>query len=291
MATFLVAALLNDRGFKTDLGRSWTRGTVHQVLTNEKYVGNNVFNRRSFKLKQKRVVNRPEEWIRAEGVFEAIVEPQLFFTVQGMIRERNRRFSDEEMLGRLKRLYEQHGYLSGLIIDETDNMPSSGAYFGRFGSLVRAYELVGFTPDRDYRYIEINRALRRIHAEIVNDAIAAIEDLGGVVSRNPATDLLTVNGEFTASIVIARCQHTGTGARRWKIRLDTGLAPDLTVALRMDSANEAPLDYYLLPLLNMRTNRIRLGEENGLMLDAFRFESLEFFFGMAERTRISELAA
>ena len=59
----------------------------------------------------------------------------------------------------------------------------------------------------------------------------------------------------------------------------------------MDSANEAPLDYYLLPLLNMRTNRIRLGEENGLMLDAFRFESLEFFFGMAERTRISELAA
>ena len=286
-----IAALLNDRGFKTDLGRSWTRGTVHQVLTNEKYVGNNVFNRRSFKLKQKRVVNRPEEWIRAEGVFEAIVEPQLFFTVQGMIRERNRRFSDEEMLGRLKRLYEQHGYLSGLIIDETDNMPSSGAYFGRFGSLVRAYELVGFTPDRDYRYIEINRALRRIHAEIVNDAIAAIEDLGGVVSRNPATGLLTVNGEFTASIVIARCQHTGTGARRWKIRLDTGLAPDLTVALRMDSANEAPLDYYLLPLLNMRTNRIRLGEENGLMLDAFRFESLEFFFGMAERTRISELAA
>ena len=208
-----------------------------------------------------------------------------------MIRERNRRFSDEEMLGRLKRLYEQHGYLSGLIIDEADNMPSSGAYFGRFGSLVRAYELVGFTPDRDYRYIEINRALRRIHAEIVNDAIAAIEDLGGVVSRNPATDLLTVNGEFTASIVIARCQHTGTGARRWKIRLDTGLAPDLTVALRMDSANEAPLDYYLLPLLNMRTNRIRLGAENGLMLDAFRFESLEFFFGMAERTRISELAA
>ena len=186
---------------------------MHQVLTNEKYVGNNVFNRRSFKLKQKRVVNRPEEWIRAEGVFEAIVEPQLFFTVQGMIRERNRRFSDEEMLGRLKRLYEQHGYLSGLIIDETDNMPSSGAYFGRFGSLVRAYELVGFTPDRDYRYIEINRALRRIHAEIVNDAIAAIEDLGGVVSRNPATGLLTVNGEFTASIVIARCQHTGTGAR------------------------------------------------------------------------------
>ncbi len=286
-----IATLLNEKGIQTDLGRPWTRGTVHQVLTNEKYIVNNVFNRRSFKLKQKRVVNSPDAWVRADGAFEAIVEPQLFFTAQGMIRERNRRFSDQEMLDRLKRLYERHGYLSGLIIDETENMPSSGAYFGRFGSLIRAYERVGFTPDRDYSYIEINRALRRMHAKAVTETIATIEDLGGAISRNPTTDLLTVNGEFTASIVIARCRHTGAGARRWKIRLDTGLAPDLTVALRMDGANEAVLDYYLLPLSSMTTNRIRLAEDNGLMLDAFRFDSLEFFFGMAERTRISELAA
>src|SRR5271166_3232012 len=37
-----IAALLNERGVKTDLGRPWTRGTVHQVLINDKYVGNNV---------------------------------------------------------------------------------------------------------------------------------------------------------------------------------------------------------------------------------------------------------
>src|SRR5262249_25136196 len=40
-----IAQSLNAQGKKTDLGRSWTRGTVHQVLTNEKYIGNNVFNR------------------------------------------------------------------------------------------------------------------------------------------------------------------------------------------------------------------------------------------------------
>ncbi len=72
--------------------------------------GNPGFNRRSFKLKQKRVVNRPEEWIRAEGVFEAIVEPQLFFTVQGMIRERNRRFSDEGHEGCAGRLRSIEGF-------------------------------------------------------------------------------------------------------------------------------------------------------------------------------------
>src|SRR3546814_12429757 len=50
-----IAVLLNDRGIVTDLGRPWTRGTVHQVLINGKYAGDNVWNRISFKLKKKRV--------------------------------------------------------------------------------------------------------------------------------------------------------------------------------------------------------------------------------------------
>ncbi len=285
-----IAALLNEKGIRTDLDCPWTRGTVHQVLTNEKYIGNNVFNRRSFKLKKERVVNNPDMWIRADGVFEAVVDPQLFYTAQGMIRERNRKFSDEEMIDRLKRLFEHLGYLSGLIIDEAEGMPSSGAYQNRFGSLLRAYEFVGFKPDRDYRYIEINRSLRAMYPGIVADTIAAIEGLRGSVVRDTATDLLSINGEFTASLVISRCQQTKAGSLRWKIRLDTGLAPDITVAIRMNSANRRPLDYYLLPLLDMTTDRIRLAEENGLMLDAYRFDNLDFFFGMAERARISEVA-
>ena len=164
-----IANILNERGILTDLGRPWNRGTVHQVLSNEKYIGNNVYNHQSFKLKKKRIVNTPEMWVRADGAFEGIVDPQVFYTARGMIRERNRRFSDEEMLHRLKLLFERHGYLSGVVIDEADAMPSSGVYHHRFGSLIRAYELVGFKPDRDYRYIEINKALRQKHHEAVAD--------------------------------------------------------------------------------------------------------------------------
>ena len=42
-----IAESLNARKILTDLGRAWTRGTVHQVLTNEKYIGNNVYHRTS----------------------------------------------------------------------------------------------------------------------------------------------------------------------------------------------------------------------------------------------------
>ena len=75
-----IAKSLNAQGVVTDFGRAWNRATVHQVLTNEKYIGNNVYHRTSFKLKLKHVDNPPDKWIRADGEFEGIVEPELFFT-------------------------------------------------------------------------------------------------------------------------------------------------------------------------------------------------------------------
>jgi DNA invertase Pin-like site-specific DNA recombinase len=281
-----IAKFLNDGQIKTDLGRPWSRGTVHQILINDKYVGNNVYNRSSFKLKMKHVKNPPEMWIRSDGAFDPIVEPQLFFKAQGIILERNRRYSNEEMLDRLKHLFQKHGQLSGILIDETDGMPSSAAYRVRFNGLVRAYKLIGYTPDRDYSYVQINQFLRKMHMTSVDGAIGQIQDLGGKIERDEKTDLLTVNDEFTASIVVGRCWQTKAGSMRWLIRIEAGLNPDITVALRMDSANQSPLDYYLLPSIDLESERLRLAEENGVFLDVYRFDDLGFFFGMAERVKL-----
>lgn len=285
-----IATILNERSVLTDLGRPWTRGTIHQILINEKYIGNNVWNRATFKLKRKRVHNSPEMWIRADGVFEPIVDRLLFDAAQAVIRERSRRYSNEELLDFLRGLFQMHGYLSGLIIDETEHGPSSSAYQSRFGSLLRAYELVGFTPDRDYRYIEINRALRRMYPQIVAETIAGIKHAGGQVVQDPDTDVLSINGEFTVSITIVRCLETDAGSLRWHIRFDMGLCPDITVAVRMDRENQATLDYYLLPRIDMTHAQLRLAEHNGVSLDSYRFETLEPLFEMAARARLLEVA-
>ena len=285
-----IADDLNGRCILSDLGRLWTRGTVHQVLINEKYIGNNVWNRSSFKLKTKHVRNSPEIWLRAEGAFAAIVDRAIFDAAQTIIRERSIRLSDEELLDYLRRLLQDHGYLSGLIIDEADMAPSSGTYQSRFGSLLRAYELVGFSPNRDYRYLGINRDLRRMHPEIVAQVIAGIENVGGHVRRDPDTDLLTVNDEFTTSIVVVRCRKTPAGSLRWHIRLDTGLLADLTVAVRLDAANRSAFDYYLLPRLDMSLPRLRMAENNGVSLDRYRCDTLDCFYELAARTRLSEVA-
>lgn len=115
--------------------------------------------------------------------------------------------SDAEMLKLLRNLFEREGRLSGIIIDETDRLPSSSAYRFRFGSLLRAYSLVGFRPRRDYRYIEINRMLRRLHPGIVDEIVGRLRAVGCVVVPDPKNDLISVNSEFSFSIVIARCRH------------------------------------------------------------------------------------
>jgi len=285
-----IAAMLNARGVTTDLGRQWTRGTIHQVLINEKYIGNNVWNRRSFKLKKRRVQNAPEDWVRADAVFSPIVDQALFDAAQAIIRGRSQRLSDEEMLATLRALLEQRGFLSGILIDETENCPSSSAYQSRFGSLLQAYEMVGFTPDRDYRYIEINRVLRQMHPQVLANTVAGIEAAGGVVAQDPVTDILTINEEFRASIVVVRCRETPAGSLRWHIRLDMGLCPDVTIAVRMDRENREAQDYYILPSLDMKAAKFRLGPHNGMALDAYRFDSLDPLFDMAARVKLLEVA-
>jgi len=280
-----IAGELNRAGILGELGRDWTRGMIHQVLTNEKYVGNNVYNKVSFKLKKKRVKNPPQMWVRRNEAFDPVVDMVDFIAAQEIILERHKRVSDTELLELLRALAQRNGRLSGLIIDEAEGMPSSSAYRQRFGSLARAYQLVDYLPDRDFAFVEINRRLRQLHPEVMAQVIKALEEHGGTVTRDPKTDLLLVNGMHSVSIVISRCQVSRADAMRWLVRLDTGLAPDLTIAVRMDAANLTPLDYYVLPSLDVKEARLRIKEDNGLFLDGYRYESLEYFFGIAQTVR------
>ena len=47
-----------------------------------------------------------------------------------------------------------------------------------------------------------------MHPEVVAQVVEGIREAGGDVTQDPVTDLLTVNGEFTTSLVLARCQQT-----------------------------------------------------------------------------------
>ena len=97
--------------------------------------------------KEHHVENPPEMWIRKEGAFEAIVPIEMFMTAQEIITARSAKMSDEELAGALRRLYAEHGQISGVLIDQSDALPSATWYRTRFGSLRRAYALIGYQDE------------------------------------------------------------------------------------------------------------------------------------------------
>ena len=295
LAISAIANRLNAIPVLTDLDRPWNYDTVRTVLTNEKYIGNNVYNRHSFKLKKKHVDNPPDMWIRKEGAFTGVVPVATFMTAQEVLAERSRKLTDQELLEHLKRLYAECGSLSGLIINQAMGRATASMVANRFGSLSRAYQLIGFGNADRLEFMELNRRLRQLHPEIIIRTEQTIANLGGQVWRDPKTDLLTLNDELVISVVLARC-HTlvdkyGQSRQRWRIRFDparlfaTG-QPDLTVAIRLDAANTAELDYYLLPRLDLPEQEIRVSNRNRANFECFRFDNLNFFYGMSERERL-----
>jgi hypothetical protein len=65
------------------------------------------------------------------------VRPHLYRTYQGA-------YAAEQLLEKLAGLFSERGYLTARLIDETPGVPNSGTYRDYFGSLSRAYELVGY---------------------------------------------------------------------------------------------------------------------------------------------------
>lgn len=58
----------------------------------------------------------------------------------------------------------------------------------------------------------------------------------------------------------------------------------------MDMHNRAPFDYYLFPRIDVTSERLRLAEDNDLHLDAYRFDTLDFFYDIAAPVAIPEAA-
>jgi DNA invertase Pin-like site-specific DNA recombinase len=162
MGETAIAKELKARGCLNDLGRPWSREMVHLLLVNEKYIGNNVWGRHSFKLQVRHFWTARDQWVRSDGAFDAIVERGVFDKAQAMIRARLEGYSDAFMLQCLREVLSKHGDLSRHIIDECEGCPSSWTYRRRFGGMLKAYALIGFTPAKDYAYLEARR-VRRLH--------------------------------------------------------------------------------------------------------------------------------
>lgn len=139
-----IARLLQAEGIRSPGVKGWTRELIKGVLTNEKYVGTHVFNRSSQFLGGELVRNPPAVQVVVPNAFDAIVPGWLFTRTQEILASKYVRLSDDEMLLRLKTLVRKKGSLTRQIIEAAPEAPCTETYRKRFGSLRKAYSLIGY---------------------------------------------------------------------------------------------------------------------------------------------------
>jgi hypothetical protein len=76
---------------------------------------------------------------------------------QGSLARTNT-LTDEQVLEALRKLLRKRGYLTQRMIDRSGETPTNPTYCRRFGSLTRAYELIGYKPTVGTGHRSLTRA-------------------------------------------------------------------------------------------------------------------------------------
>jgi DNA invertase Pin-like site-specific DNA recombinase len=273
-----IAAELNNDGIRTTLGQRWSGITVAKILSNETYTGSLIYNRSSTKLKQKRIENPRDMWVRRDEAFPPVIQPEVFAKAQILLRERRQHRTDQEAIDRLNALWREKGRLTTAIIDAADNMLSAEGYRHRFGSLAAAYELAGYRSEPRYRHAETKERYRSALTKISEEIVAKIGELGGQAVFHPDGFHVCIGCECRVSVKAARAVSNGQGRICWQIGAICKNTGDLTFIVRFDASNERILAFYLLPTIALQkvdTKAVRL--TNDVLRQACRFERLEEF--------------
>jgi DNA invertase Pin-like site-specific DNA recombinase len=247
-----IARQLNRANMPNHGARPWTDHKIHNILQNENYVGNSVYNRSSRFLGQKRVKNLPNRWVRSEKVVEPIVDQSLFARAQQILAERYHVMSDDEMIKGLRMVLKRKGKLNFGIIKEAAAIPSAACYVKHFGSLRKAYALAGHQSSRNCDWIDTKEfwsGVLTTHATKVAEALNARKDMEAVVDENGRS--VAVNGTkifFFTARQLRKPKPTylpqwRVYCRRWPL--------GLLVLLRLDDTAKEIEDYLVMPASTM----------------------------------------
>jgi DNA invertase Pin-like site-specific DNA recombinase len=272
--TGIIAAILNRERIPGLNGAQWKRQAVYDILRNEKYAGTNVFNCTSRNLTSKLRRNPRSMWVRRVGAFEPLVSLSDFNRAQGFFEKKRWLLSDEELLEGLRRLWREKGVLSVATIAAAKDLPSTRTYALRFGTLARAYRLIGYDFKRTLDYVEINRRFSTLITDLVADVSALFRSLGISVRAGRHPSALIANNDVAICVGFARWIRRGPVI--WHVRLPPHVTADFAIVARMKEGNDAIQDFYLLPRREMPAPKFYLTKKRRAAFEAYRCKTLDF---------------
>jgi DNA invertase Pin-like site-specific DNA recombinase len=77
-----IAQILNKQGYRTERGNYWGDDGVRGLLRCERFIGNHIYNISLYRLGQKRILDRKEQWVRIKGAIKPIIKTNDFAIAQ-----------------------------------------------------------------------------------------------------------------------------------------------------------------------------------------------------------------
>ncbi len=268
-----IAATLNAKNIPSPGGRRWSPGSVRSVLTNELYAGTMIYNKTTQRLKSPSRNNPVEEWIRAEDAFPAIVERKLFDAAQAIFHAeeeaRRIKYSSEDMLSRLRALYDAYGTVRTSLIAADADMVSASTYAHRFTTLFGAYQ--------------------GLFADVINDRRAqVIREINDCIGDAAEYDDFIVLRDYVSIRVepVVPLPHGYEAA--WSFTPDPRPEVDITVGVPLSNGGEYHvLGYLFFPRLMLGGRQVRIASTTADKLDLHAYtisQALEDLIGLETNT-------
>ncbi len=253
LSVYAIARELNRKSVQYLGASQWDYEAVYGVLSSPKYAGCNVFGQTSSKLYTATVRLPRSEWVLTPGAFEPIIDPVTFAEAQRLLESRTINKSDQEVLDCLRTLLASKGRLSLRLIKNSPGVPSPSTYRLRFGSLRRAYELIGYGGPEQFGAIDLRRRIQALRDGLINQIAGMFPNEVSIVRRGGRwkTRLRLRNG-WMVSVLVARSVKVWKQTVRWHIDPVCHERELITLLARLDEENRSFLDFHIVPNIDRR---------------------------------------
>lgn len=281
-SVYWIAGELNRRGIPY-LDSKWDYQAVHNILTHPKYKGFCVFARSSRKLYTPTVKLPKSQWVLTPSAFEPIVDAATFDLAQEILGARTINRTDQDVLDTLRKLLVLKGRLSLRLIADSPDTPSPSTYRRRFGSLRRAYQLVGFGHPNQFAAMDVRHRTLALRDQLVH-RIAELFPTKVVIVKQGGkwrSKLQTERGTIV-SVLISRSIQAWKTSVRWQVDPHPDEREYVTLLARLTKDNGGFLDFHILPHIH-RKGRFRLSLRDPWLKSGKNLRHLEQLLDTVEK--------
>jgi DNA invertase Pin-like site-specific DNA recombinase len=273
-----IADELNLQNAPFQDGRKWKSHAVRRILCNPKYKGTALYNRTTSKLMSVQKPRPESEWVVVPEAFAPIVSSRMFEAAQDVFRNRPWNLSNEQVLDTLRSILKTQGSLSSALINNVPGTLSKDGYRRRFGSLTKAFQLVGYDSPHK-KTVESRHAIQELRQRLMEKLVemfpGEVSILGrGSVRRNC---LRLKNG---AKVTVRACLSCNliTKGQTW-IMQKAGRDKNLVALMAgMNEDNTSLETFYVVPrgwILNRHA--LNISDDSSWLKPCIRLPDLDSF--------------